>query len=484
MPKRSLKKNFAYNVIYQILLALTPLITTPYLARVLGPASSGIYSYTYSIANYFFIFATLGISTYGVRAVAQCGDDRGLRSRAFCGVYASQLLVGCMAFLFYFLYIVFVHEGGIKISLVWVLYVLSAVLDVSWLLFGCEEFRVPTMRSIATKLMMVATILLFVHSADDLWLYCLATAGSFFLNAALIWPFVRRYVDFARPTFAEVLGHLRGNAGLFIPVVAVSLYTTLNDVLLGALATTQEVAFYDYSYKISRILLHVVTALGTVMLPRMAALLKGGERERGLAVLDTSIWAMFSVSFALMFGIIAVAPEFTPVFFGDGYESCVLLMSLLGALIPVVTVTNVIGRQYLLPLGRDADYTKSILCGAAANVLLALLLVPFLGSLGATIGTMAADIAILIYQAFNVRKELPLKGYLKTALPFAVIGLIMLVVVRAASAVCPFHGFALLMVEVGSGVVTYAALSLVWCLVTKDEQFIRLFGRYIPGLKR
>ncbi len=477
---RGLIKNFIFNAGYQIVVSLTPLITTPYLARVLGPEISGVYSYTFSVANYFVIFATLGVSTYGVRAIAQCGNNEELRSRRFCGVYAAQLLAGIPVFAAYLLYVACIHSGGLLVSLVWGLYVLYAVLDVSWLLFGCEEFKIPTVRSIVTRLGMVAFILLFVRSADDLWLYCLATAASYFLNAALIWPFVGRYVRYVAPSLKEVICHLRANIGLFVPVVAYSLYTTINDVLLGAISTIDQVAFYDYSYKVSRILLHVVTALGTVMLPRMTQSFSEGRRSEGISLLGTSIWSMFVGSYALMFGVCAVAPEFTPVFFGRGYDICAPLMSLLSLLMPFVTITNVIGRQYLLPLGRDAEYTRSILAGAAANVCLASVLIPWIGVWGAVVGTMAADIVILIMQVHYAKDELPISGYVRQSLPFFVIGLMMFTSVRVASClVSGLNPVAKLLVEIIVGVFVYAALSFAWCLRTRDEHFIRLFGRYI-----
>lgn len=478
--QRSLKKNFLYNASYQLVVSLTPLITTPYLARVLGPSVSGVYSYTFAIANYFVIFATLGVSTYGVRAVAQCGNDRETRSRVFCGVYAAQLLAGSIALFGYVLYAVSSPVGGIQIAAVWGLYVLYALLDVSWLLFGCEEFKVPTIRSIITRLLMVAVILLFVRTPNDLWIYCMAMAGSFFLNAVLVWPFVPQFVDYRKPSLPEIIVHLKANIGLFIPVVAYSLYTTINDVLLGMFSTVDQVAFYDYSYKISRTFLHIITALGTVMLPRMSQAFSSGSREKGLELLKTSIWAMFSGSYALMFGIIAVAPDFTPIFFGEGYDTCAPLMSFLCILIPVVTITNVIGKQYLLPLGRDGQYTRSILAGAAANVVLAFILVPFLGAWGAAIGTVAADFAILFVQVRSVKGELLIGSYVRESLPFAVIGLIMYIVVRlVASMLVGWRPLSVLLVEIIVGAIVYAILSLWLCVSTHNESFEKLFGRYL-----
>lgn len=479
MARASLKKNFLFNSAYQLLQVITPLITTPYLARVLGPDQSGVFSYTQAITNYFVLFATLGISTYGVRAIARCGDDRAARSRTFWGAYASQLLSGGVALACYVVYGMFIHEGGVLITLLWALWVLFAVLDVTWLLFGCEEFKVPTARSMTTKVLSLVFIFAFVKSKNDLWLYVLSIAGSYFINACIVWPFVRRYVDFIRPTWSEIVRHLRGNLGLFVPVIAVSVYTTLDKIMLGAMSSSDQVAFFSYSERISRLPLNVVTALGVVMMPRMSNLIAEGRRSDALSLLGSSIWIMLASSIALAFGISAVAPEFAPTFFGAGYEPCADIMAFLVVIIPVISVTNVIGKQYLLPLSRDREYTISLIVGAAVNVVVNLLLIPFLGAAGAAFGTIAAETSILVVQVLCVKSELPLVSYAKGALPFLAIGTIMYVGIRTVSGFLPTIGLSMvpaLAAEILIGGVLFVFPAFAYCVLTRSCEFERVFG--------
>lgn len=479
MSKGSLKKNFAFNSAYQLLQVITPLVTTPYLARVLGPEQSGVFSYTQSIANYFVLFATLGISTYGVRAIAQCGDDRKLRSRVFWGAYASQLISGGLAALAYVVYAVVIHEGGMLITLLWSLWLIFAAIDVSWLLFGCEEFKIPTIRSTATKLLSLVFIFTFVKTRDDLWLYVLAISGSFFLNGIIVWPFVRRYVDYVRPSASEVKRHLKGNIGLFVPVIAVSVYTTLDKIMLGVMSTEEQVAFFSYSERISRLPLSVLQALGVVMMPRMSYLLMEGQREKALGLLKNSIWIMLAASMALAFGISAVAPEFVPVFLGEGYEPCVGIMTFLVVIIPVISVTNVIGKQYLLPLSRDREYTLSLIVGAAFNVAVNVILIPRMGAAGAAIGTIAAEVSILVVQVACVRGELPLLSYFKGCLPFVCIGATMFVSIRlTASFLAESDCFAMLSLglEVILGALVFVLLTAAFCFTSRNKTFFQLFG--------
>lgn len=482
MSKGSLKKNFAFNSAYQLLQVITPLVTTPYLARVLGPEQSGVFSYTQSITNYFVLFATLGISTYGVRAIAQCGDDRRLRSKVFWGAYASQLISGGLAALAYVAYAVFIHEGGMLITLLWSLWLIFAAMDVSWLLFGCEEFKIPTIRSTATKLLSLVFIFAFVKTRDDLWLYVLAISGSFFLNGIIVWPFVRRYVDYVRPSASEVKRHLRGNIGLFVPVIAVSVYTTLDKIMLGMMSSEEQVAFFSYSERISRLPLSVLQALGVVMMPRMSYLLMEGQREKALRLLKNSIWIMLAASMALAFGISAVAPEFVPVFLGEGYEPCVGIMTFLVVIIPVISATNVIGKQYLLPLSRDREYTLSLIVGAGFNVVVNVILIPRMGAAGAAIGTIAAEVSILVVQVACVRGELPLLSYFRDCLPFACIGAMMFACIRLLSPVLQswLQSDAIgLCFEVSAGAALFSACFFLYGFATKNSSFFHVFN-HVP----
>lgn len=482
MSKGSLKKNFAFNSAYQLLQVITPLVTTPYLARVLGPEQSGVFSYTQSITNYFVLFATLGISTYGVRAIAQCGDDRKLRSKVFWGAYASQLISGGLAALAYVAYAVFIHEGGMLITLLWSLWLIFAAMDVSWLLFGCEEFKIPTIRSTATKLLSLVFIFAFVKTRDDLWLYVLAISGSFFLNGIIVWPFVRRYVDYVRPSASEVKRHLRGNIGLFVPVIAVSVYTTLDKIMLGMMSSEEQVAFFSYSERISRLPLSVLQALGVVMMPRMSYLLMEGQREKALGLLKNSIWIMLAASMALAFGISAVAPEFVPVFLGEGYEPCVGIMTFLVVIIPVISATNVIGKQYLLPLSRDREYTLSLIVGAGVNVVVNVILIPRMGAAGAAIGTIAAEVSILVVQVACVRGELPLLSYFRDCLPFACIGAMMFACIRLLSPVLQswLQSDAIgLCFEISAGAALFSACFFLYGFATKNSSFFHVFN-HVP----
>lgn len=481
---QSLKKNFIYNSAYQVFQIITPLVTTPYLSRVLGASGIGVYSYTNSIANYFVMFATLGMSQYGVRAIASAGNDRDARSKVFWSAYLSQLVVSLIVIAAYFLYALTMPQGGQVNALLWSMWVVSCAFNVTWLFFGTEDFRRTTIRSFAVKVIELVGIFTLIHSKNDVWLYCGLDAFTFLLNQVVLWPFVKDFVDPYRPSWDEVKTHFKPNLALFVPVVAVSLYTTLNTVLLGALSTSEQTGFYSYAEKLSKMPMSVITALGTVMLPRMSNALATGHRKEGLELIESSMWLMLAMAFALSFGIMGVAREFVPVFLGEEFTPAIPTMVLLPWIIPFICVTNVIGVQYLLPSHRDAQYTASVCCGAVVNVVLCAFLIPPLGSLGSAIGTVVAEAVVLAVQCWSVRDELPLKHYASASLPFLFVGLAMCLLIRAISSLLVgWFGVSVttLLIEVLVGGVAYLVLAGGYCLATHNAQFYKIFGKYLPS---
>lgn len=480
MTTTSIKKNFAFNSAYQILNVVVPLITTPYLSRTIGATGNGIFTYTQSIANYFVLFAQLGITNYGVREIASCGNNRDKRSETFWNLFAMNLVVGIVVTVAYFVYSLTTGTSQLFIFMIWSLWVIGSAVDVTWLLNGCQEFKIPMVRNFCTRLAGMFFIFAFVHTENDTWAYVFAISAPYFLNALLVWPFVRHYVDYVRPAWHKMLKHLKPNLMLFIPVIATSLYTLLDKVMLGNMAGMEQTGFYDYSEKISKMPMAIITALGAVVLPKMTEVISSGRMKEAKELVRETMWFMQVCAMALAFGITAVAPEFVPVFFGAGYEACIPLMSALSMVIPLICATNVIGVQYLVPSHRDRGFTASVLAGAMINVLINIYAIPTYGAMGAACATIAAELTVLIVQAWLVRGELPLLQGLRDTIPFFLIGLTMLLLIRVtrmALEVIAVPKAPSLIAEILIGAVSYLFFAIVYCRRTNNPQFKKLFPK-------
>lgn len=466
----SLKHNFFYNIAYQILLIILPLVTAPYLSRVLGAEQLGEYSFTYSTANYFVLFAMLGVNNYGNRCIARVRGDRWRLSKEFWSIYAFQATATVLMCALYISYAVNASEG-VVIALSWVPYVLSAGFDVNWLFFGLEEFRLTVVRNFIVKLATFVLTIMLVRGENALLVYCLLMSVSFLVSAFVLWPFVWREVDFVQPTLRGMLAHLKPNLVLFVPVVAISLYTVMDKVMLGWLsASFAENGYFENAYKVATMPTAVVTALGTVMLPRVTNMLAHGDREGAHRYLGTSMWAAMAMSFAFAFGVAGVAPVLVPVFFGDGFEPCEAAMCAIVADMPFMAWANVIRTQLLIPEGRDKEYVASVVAGAAVNIAVNITLIPSLGALGAAIGTFCAEATVCLVQTWAVKGEVPQGRWLLDAFPFVAIGGVMCIVVRIMGEVLG-TSVTTLALQVLTGAVLFSTLALIWCIATGNEHY-------------
>lgn len=475
----SVKKNFLLSSAYQVFSVLVPIITTPYLSRVIGADGNGIFSFTQSVVNYFVLFAILGMSSYGVRAIAECGADRPKRSDVFWNAFFLICMTGFLVILAYIVYIIIWGRKFFLLYCIWGMWLLGSVLDVSWLFFGMQTFSVPTAGNFITRIVSVIGILVFVRSSSDVWAYVLAMAGSNLLNSIIPWLFVRRYVDFIRPKWSHMVVHLKPLLVLFVPVIAISIYSMLDKIMLGILTNTKEVGFFDYAQKISQLPLSIITALGSAVLPRMSQIMSQGHRRQGKKLVSITMWFMLACAFALSFGIVGIAPAFSPAFFGKGFDAVVPLMSVLAFVIPTICVTNVIGNQYMLPCHKDHQYTISVCAGAAVNVVANLISIPLFGAMGAAVSSVASELAVMLVQGWYVRHELDLRSYAKEASPFLIVGIFMAVALRALNAtiLSSLNVFMAVVVEFLIGVVLYLVPVTVWVLHHDKDKVIYLFPK-------
>ena len=460
----SVKKNFSYNIIYQLLTLIMPIITAPYVSRVLGAEGQGIFSYTYSIAQYFILFAMLGVSNYGNRTIAKNRDNKEKISKEFWCLYALQAITTLISSTIYICY-VFLFESEYKIyALIQLIYIASAFLDINWFFFGMEKFKLTVTRNIIIKILSVCSIFVFVKEPNDLWKYALIMVGATFISQLTLWPFLKKEIFFVRPRWKDIKKHIKPNLILFIPVIAVSIYKIMDKIMIGMMSTIENVGYYENAEKIINIPLSFITALGTVMLPRMSNLVTKGKKEEINRYINKSMEFVMFMSIPLALGMIAVGATFAPIFFGEEFLMSGYVIQTLAITIIFISWANVIRTQYLIPNERDNIYIQSVCLGALVNVIINSLLIPRYGAVGAAIGTIFAEFSVMFYQTFFVRKELQIKEHLLCFIKFFIKGIIMYVIVKLLEFVI-YDKFALLVVQVLTGALVYFALNYKYIYV-------------------
>lgn len=478
----SIKKNIIYNITYQILILFLPLVTTPYISRVIGAEGVGIYSYTYSIANYFILFAMLGLNNYGNRSIAAVRDDKIKLSETFFNIYGLQLATTTTMVILYLVYTIFFVSDNLEIAYIQLLFIISRMLDINWLFFGLEEFKLTVVRNTIIKILTVLSIFIFVKDSNDLWIYTLIMALGTLLSQMMLWPFMKRYIIWIKPTFKGIRSHLKPNLILFVPVLAISIYKIMDKIMLGTLTSTMQVGYYENSEKIINIPTSIISALGVVMLPRMTNLIATGDSESFKKYIENSLKFVMFIAIGSTVGLIAISPNFIPLFLGDEFTNCIIVVSLLSVTVVFISWANVIRTQYLIPRKKDSIYIKSTLLGAGVNVIANLIFIPRYGAVGAAIGTIFAEASVALYQTFKVSKEMDIVRYFMNSCVYIIPAICMYLCIIALRNITENIIFNLL-IQMILGGIAYVLLSgiLLWFI---DKDLRMKFGQLFYKVKR
>lgn len=464
-------KNFLYNVAYQILIMILPLITAPYIARVLGAELIGVYSYTHSIAYYFVLFAQLGLSVYGNRTIAQVRDNQDKLNYTFSSLYKLQLVIASVSCVIYMTYVSGFAKPDYRVYFfLQFLYVISGVFDINWFYFGIEKFKLTVTRNMVIKILTVVLILLIVKDKNDLSIYIVIMAGGVLLGQLAMWTQLGKYVQFVKTKWKDSFKVFLPVLILFLPTVATSLYRYMDKIMLGTMATMNQLGYYENSEKFISIAMGVINALGTVMIPQMSNLISNGETRKAREYIDKSIEGIYIIASPLAFGLASIATILSVVFYGADFSPC-------GSIIPVLAMSllfsawaNVIRTQYLIPNTRDKEYIISMFCGAGANLIINFVLIPIVGAVGAAIGTFFAEAAVAIAHSFFVRKELPLLHYFKLVVPYIFIGGVMFGVVRAIISVA--HNSVIWLCSViAIGMISYGVMLILYLCISRGNYY-------------
>lgn len=474
----SIAKNYLYNVVYQVINLLIPLITVPYVARALGADGVGINAYTNSIMQYFILFGTIGISLYGNRAIAYVRDNKEALSRTFFGILILKFITTGLAYL---VFLLFLNNWSNyqSIFLLQSIYILAATIDISWLYMGLEDFKKTVIRNLMVKIVGVACIFIFVHDYGDLWKYVLILALSQLLGNLSLWMYLPKTIQKVKITWNDIKGHFMPSISLFIPQIAIQIYVVMNKIMLGYLANTSEVGLFDSSEKIIKMTLAVVTAMGVVMLPRMANTFAKGEIEKVKNYLYQSFDFASYLSFPMMFGLAGIANEFAPWFFGPGFEKTALLIFSISPILVFIAWSNVLGQQYLMPVGKVKGYTVSVIVGAIINFILNIFLIQYYQSVGAAIATVGAELAVTLVQLYWVRKTIEYHKLFQSMWKYLFSGILMFVVLRLIGSLLGVGPLTTIL-QVISGILIYFIL----LFILKSQMNKKLFSLGLQKLRK
>lgn len=400
-------KNYLYNVGYNILILLTPLLTVPYISRVLGPTGVGINATTNSVITYFLLAGTVGITIYGNREIAFIREDFEKRSQVFWEIELLQITTIGLAYLAFCIFLFF--QNQLKMYFFYQSFlIIAGAFDISWFFMGLEDFKKTVLRNMLVKIISLFAIFVLVKTKNDVGIYILILSLSQLLGNVTLWPYLNRIVRVPKIATLHIFKHLKPSLSLFIPQVAITIYLAVNKTMLWQLDNVTASGYYDYSDKLIKLVLAIVTSTGTVMLPHIANLYARKKMKQVKEYLYISFDFVLFIAIPMCFGIAALATSLAPWFFGSEFTMVNKLLMIEAPVIILIGLSNVIGQQYLLPTKQTRTYTVSVVLGAVTNIVINIPLILKYGVYGAMIATLLSELTVTSYQLIKVRTALKL----------------------------------------------------------------------------
>lgn len=394
--EKSVKWNYIYSLLYQLLAMIVPLVTTPYISRVLSADKIGMYSFTSSITSYFVLFGNLGTATYGQLCIATERNDKEKLSRDFWGIFLAKivLMLGCTGL--YGIYIL-ADKQYTTMYVVLLLQILSSAVDVSWFLQGLEEFRIILIKNFIVKLISLVFVFLLVKDENDIYLYAAVMQGSVLLGNVSIYSSLKSYLVKVRIEDIRIFPHIKSSLKYFIPTIATSMYTVLDRCMIGWITHSEsENGYYEQAHKIEQMAVTVVTSVSMVILPRMALLFKNEKVDEAKKYLRNSVKFVVWISIPMTTGLAGISANLIPWFLGYEYMQCVPLLMIFSLLIVIVGLNNAVGKQILMPSGRQKEYNMSVITGAMVNFAANLFLISMWEAIGAAVASVLAEAVVLL----------------------------------------------------------------------------------------
>lgn len=465
MEKKSVSSNYIYNLIYQIILALIPLIATPYLTRVLGAKNLGIYSYTYSIVTVFFLFSSLGINTYGQREIAYKQDDKSKLSKVFWELIIIRALSTAISIGGLLILSLVVREYKFYF-IIFSIYVAANFFDITWLYQGTEDFKAITVRNIIIKAFYLIFVFVFVKDKSDLAIYILLYSTMTLVTNLSFWIGTGKIL--IKPQNLEIKKHIKPAILFFLPQVASLIYTVLDKTMLGIMSTEiEQVSFYEQASYIVKTALTLVTTISAVMVSKIAYAFQNNNQQAIKNYLNKVTHFVWLAGSAITFGIAGIIDNFVRWFYATEYVSTINIVYFMCPIIIIIGLNNVIGIQFLVPTKNQNKYIFAVIIGAITNFILNLFLIGPFGAIGASIASVVAELTILIIELCYLKKAIPDYKILTGAPKYLLFGAIMFITTKLSGNLwgATVHST---IFQVVIGATTYVLI----LLITRDEFFM------------
>lgn len=468
MSNRRILKNYLYNIGYEILILILPIVTAPYIARVLGADGIGISNYTSSFAIVFSAFGRFGIDRYGSKHIAYTRDNKQKRSETFWNIWFLQVvssLISTIAYIIFFL----IQGDSIKFLLMLQLPVLiSALIDISWFYIGLENFKKIVVRNTVIKIISVILIFILVKNYSDLNKYILINSLSALLGCITFWNSIFKYVNKFKLSNINIKPYVRESSIYFIPQICVQIYTVADQIIVGTLASVADVGYYSQSLRIPKMSLAFITSLSTVLMPAIANLYEKSDIKNIQKYLRSSLQITICVGVFGASSMAAVASKFVPIFFGEDFNVIIPYMMINSLIAIIIPIGLVFTNQFTIPTSKNREYVIPIVLAAIVSIISNLILIPIIGITGAIITVILTELTSTILKIALIRKYLNIKELFKDTYIYFFFGSINFIVVYLSSLIIRTNCISLLFI-CGLCFLVYGTLMLIFNNPIKED---------------
>ena len=468
---KKLIRNYIYSILYQLVKIVLPLLIVPYTYKHITPPVLGISDYAGSILQWFILVGILGVNTYGNREIAKVRDNQDDLNRSFFEILAMQIANMIVAMIAYYIFINFVQFDNLFIFKLTGLTMIASMLDISWFFYGMEDFKKASIRNIVVKCLGTALIFLICKTPDDLWKFVLINVGSELFGQFIMFFQLREYITFTPISLVNAYKHhFSSTFQLFIPTIAISVYTMLDQTMLGTLYGEEHLNYYKVSMGFIRMFLYLIVSIGSVVLPRMTNIVTNDEdgERKAQELIHTTLKISLALSLPMCFGMIAIARSFIS-WYSPTTPILASLIMMGSPIIILIAISNVTGTQYLVPVGMFDKYTKSVIFGSLTNFVINLLLISRYGAYGALIGSVIAELVVTTTQFLMIYKQVNLSFRERSMFIYLVSSLVMMVVVGFIIRILPQN-----IIGTVTSILIGAIIYFIMLLVSKEELCMKL----------
>lgn len=405
---KSVKFNFIMNFILTLSNFIFPLITFPYVSRILQASGLGKVGFATSIIAYFSMIAMMGIPTYGIKACAKIRDDSYKLTKTVYELLILNTIFLAFALTLLLLSVIFINKLYIdkELYIILAFSMLFNVLGIEWLYKALEQYSYITIRSIFFKIASLILLFVFVKESNDILPYAMLTVLASVGAGILNFYNLRKIITLYKITFKqlEITKHIKPSFTFFLLTISITIYVNLDSVMLGFITSDDNVGYYSAAVKIKQILVTLVTSLGAVMLPRLAFYYEQKRFDEFKDLVKNALGFIFIVSLPLTIYFTLYAKDAIFLLSGESFLASVEPMQIIMPTVFFIALSNLMGWQILVPMDREKQIVFSTIIGALVGGIINIFAIPHLGVNGAAIANLCAECAVVVAQIILLRK--------------------------------------------------------------------------------